>query len=86
MMDTHALLAHQERFNTKLPHMMLKVTWTHSRAHLLATIQNNASDQFAMENMIFNSLSITNLVEDVNNANGQDKFQIKLELLASLDH
>jgi hypothetical protein len=52
----------------------------------LATIQNNASDQFAMENMIFNSLSITNLVEDVNNANGQDKFQIKLELLASLDH
>jgi hypothetical protein len=26
MMDTHALLAHQERFNTRLPHMMLKVT------------------------------------------------------------
>jgi hypothetical protein len=47
---------------------------------------DNASDQFAMENMIFNSLSITNLVEDVNNANGQDRSQIQPELLASLDH
>jgi hypothetical protein len=26
MMDIHALLAHQERFNTRFPHMMLKVT------------------------------------------------------------
>jgi hypothetical protein len=49
-------------------------------------MQNNASDQFAMENMIFNSPSITNLVEDVNNANGQDKSQTQPELLVSLDH
>jgi len=85
-MDTHALHAHQEKFNTNNLHMMLKVTWTHSKAHFSTTMLNNASDQVAMESMIFNLPWTTNPVEDANNANGQDKFQTLPEQLVSLDH
>jgi hypothetical protein len=52
----------------------------------IQTIQDNATDQFAMDSMIFNSQSMLKLVEDAKPANGQDKFQINKELLVFSDH
>lgn len=52
----------------------------------IQTIQDNVTDQFAMDNMISNSQSMLKLVEDAKPANGQDKFQTSVELLVLSDH
>jgi len=87
MMDIHALHAQLDRFNSNNHHMMLKETWLPTNSvNSTLTIQDNASNQFVVENMTFNSQWTINHVEDANHANGQDKFQIKPELLVSPDH